>query len=248
LRPVADPWLPACSRRGCAGRGTEPGTFRFFHQSESADAPRSSFARNLPKRKSIRATPRVQQDRTLPLTLTVTPSALDGCTQAAILGFMPAQLPHRVWRSPPVLPARLEVQLQGHPSRLRTPPLSFSRLTSLTAEGMNMPRKPRKGWWAASTPYTARIPDKPTILSLRLAAAQPHHEDTRFYALGDGHSIPIGPSTSSAVRPWPRPTGGRQTPNIAGLGGKVLTQVVSRYLLPPAQPPSLFLAASLATP
>jgi hypothetical protein len=31
-----------------------------------------------------------------------------------------------------------------------------------------------------------------------------------------------------------RTYGGRQTPNFAGLGGKVLTQVVSRYYYPPS--------------
>ena len=38
--------------------------------------------------------------------------------------------------------------------------------------------------------------------------------------------------TSSAVRESPRTYGGHQTPNIAGLGGKVLTQVVSRNYYP----------------
>ncbi len=37
---------------------------------------------------------------------------------------------------------------------------------------------------------------------------------------------------SSAGRAWRARYGGRQTPNIAGLGGKVLTQVVSRWYYP----------------
>ena len=43
-----------------------------------------------------------------------------------------------------------------------------------------------------------------------------------------------GLSTSSAGRQWARTYGDSQTPNIAGLGGKVLTQVISRYYYPPS--------------
>jgi hypothetical protein len=59
------------------------------------------------------------------------------------------------------------------------------------------------------------------------------HEDTRFYALGTGHSILIRSLYVISRQGIARTYGGRQTPNIAGLGGKVLTQIVSRTYYPP---------------
>ena len=58
------------------------------------------------------------------------------------------------------------------------------------------------------------------------------HEDTRYYALGAGHSIPMRALYVISREAVARTYGGRQTPNIAGLGGKVLTQVISRYYYP----------------
>ena len=60
------------------------------------------------------------------------------------------------------------------------------------------------------------------------------HEDTRFYALGAGHSIPVRALYVISTQGVARTYGGRQTPNIAGLGGKILTQVVSRSYYPPS--------------
>jgi hypothetical protein len=58
------------------------------------------------------------------------------------------------------------------------------------------------------------------------------HEDTRYYALGTGHSIPMRALYVISREAVARTYGGNQTPNIAGLGGKVLTQVISRYYYP----------------
>lgn|GEM_PF-533080 len=58
------------------------------------------------------------------------------------------------------------------------------------------------------------------------------HEDTRFYALGAGHSILIRELYVISRQGVARTYSGHQTPNIAGLGGKVLTQVVSRNYYP----------------
>lgn len=58
------------------------------------------------------------------------------------------------------------------------------------------------------------------------------HEDTRFYALGNERSIPIRALYVISRQGVTRTYGGRQTPNIAGLGGKVLTQLVSRTYYP----------------
>jgi hypothetical protein len=59
------------------------------------------------------------------------------------------------------------------------------------------------------------------------------HEDTRYYALGNSHSIAIRALYVISRQGVTRTYGGRQTPNIAGLGGKVLTQIVSRTYYPP---------------
>jgi hypothetical protein len=58
------------------------------------------------------------------------------------------------------------------------------------------------------------------------------HEDTRYYALSKGHSVPVRALYIISRQAVTRTYGGRQTPNIAGLGGKVLTQVISRTYYP----------------
>jgi hypothetical protein len=109
----------------------------------------------------------------------------------------------------------------------------FLVLTSVTAEGINSHPALGKGvdgFYA----YTWRgFLDKtdgtylggwflPSLL----------HEDTRFYALGDGHSIPVRALYVISRQVVARTYGGRDTPNIAGLGAKVLTQVISRNYYP----------------
>jgi hypothetical protein len=59
-------------------------------------------------------------------------------------------------------------------------------------------------------------------------------EDTRYYALGAGHSIYVRPLYIISQEAVARTYGGHLTPNLAGLGGKVLTQVVSRNYYPPS--------------
>jgi hypothetical protein len=58
------------------------------------------------------------------------------------------------------------------------------------------------------------------------------HEDTRFYPLGPGHSILTRSLYVISRQAVARTYGGRQTPNIAGLGAKVLTQIISRTYYP----------------
>ena len=60
------------------------------------------------------------------------------------------------------------------------------------------------------------------------------HEDTRYYALGAGHRIVVRGLYVISRQVVARTYGGSRTPNIAGLGGKVLTQVISRYYYPPS--------------
>ena len=109
----------------------------------------------------------------------------------------------------------------------------FLGITSLTAEGMNQHPALGKGVGGAWA-YTWRgFLDKSdnTYLSAWLLASA-LHEDTRFYALGSGHSIPVRSLYVISRQAVARTYGGRQTPNIAGLGAKVITQVVSRTYYP----------------
>ena len=111
----------------------------------------------------------------------------------------------------------------------------FLGLTSLTAEGMNMHPSLGKGVGGFYA-YTWRgFLDKSdnTYLSAWLLPSL-LHEDTRFYALGAGHSIPLRALYVISRQAVARTYGGRQTPNIAGLGGKVLTQLVSKTYYPPS--------------
>jgi len=109
----------------------------------------------------------------------------------------------------------------------------FLGITSLTAEGMNMHPSLGKGIGGAWA-YTWRgFLDKSdnTYLSAWLLSSA-LHEDTRFYALGTGHSIPMRELYVISRQAVARTYGGKQTPNIAGLGAKVLTQIVSRTYYP----------------
>jgi hypothetical protein len=109
----------------------------------------------------------------------------------------------------------------------------FLGVTSLSAEGINehpVLGKGISGFYA----YTWRgFLDKTdnTYLSAWLLPSV-LHEDTRFFAMGPGHNIPIRALYVISRQGVARTYGGRQTPNIAGLGGKVLTQVVSRTYYP----------------
>ncbi len=109
----------------------------------------------------------------------------------------------------------------------------FLGLTSLTAEAIDEHPslgKGADGFYA----YTWRgFLDKTdgTYLSAWLLPSL-LHEDTRFYALGAGHSIVARSFYVISRQAVARTYAGRDTPNIAGLGGKVLTQVVSRYYYP----------------
>jgi hypothetical protein len=110
----------------------------------------------------------------------------------------------------------------------------FLGLTSVTAEGLNQHPDLGKGVGGFYA-YTWRgFLDKTdgTYLSAWLLPSL-LHEDTRFYPLGHGHSIAVREFYVISRQAVARTYGGTQTPNIAGLGGKVLTQYISRYYYPP---------------
>lgn len=109
----------------------------------------------------------------------------------------------------------------------------FLGLTSLSAEGLNEHPtlgKSIDGFYA----YTWRgFIDKTdgTYLSAWLLPSL-LHEDTRYYPLGHGHPVTVRILYVISRQAVAETYGGRQTPNIAGLGGKVLTQFISRYYYP----------------
>ncbi len=110
----------------------------------------------------------------------------------------------------------------------------FLGLTSLTAEGIDSHPALGKGvdgFYA----YTWRgFVDKTdgTYLSAWLLPSL-LHEDTRYYVLGRGSIMKrsLYVISREAVA---RTYGGRETPSLAGLGGKVLTQVISQTYYPPS--------------
>lgn len=112
---------------------------------------------------------------------------------------------------------------------------AFLGITSLVAEAQDAHPALGKGvggYWA----YTWRgFLDKTdnTYLSAFLLPSV-LHEDTRYYALGDGHGVWKRIGYVLSRQAVARTYGGRQTPNIAGLGGKAATQVISRYYYPPS--------------
>ena len=111
----------------------------------------------------------------------------------------------------------------------------FLGLTSITAEGMNSHPALGKGADGFYAYAWRGFLDKTdgTYLSAWLLPSI-LHEDTRYYALGPGHSIVKRSLYVISRQAVARTYGGSDTPNIAGLGGKVLTQVISRYYYPPS--------------
>jgi hypothetical protein len=110
----------------------------------------------------------------------------------------------------------------------------FLGITSLSAEGIDshpVLGKGADGFYA----YTWRGFLDKTDGTYLGAWALPSllHEDTRYYALGNQHhSIAARELYIISRQGVTRTYGGSQTPNIAGLGAKVLTQIVSRTYYP----------------
>jgi hypothetical protein len=109
----------------------------------------------------------------------------------------------------------------------------FLGLTSITGEGMNVHPVLGKGADGFYAYVWRGFLDKTdgNYLSGWLLPSL-IHEDIRFYALGKGHHIAIRALYVISRQGVTRTYGGRQTPNIAVLGGKVLTQIVSRTYYP----------------
>jgi len=109
----------------------------------------------------------------------------------------------------------------------------FLGITSLSAEGINshpVLGKGVGGFYAYTWRGLLDKTDGTYIGAWFLPSLL--HEDTRYYAMGNEHKIPIRILYVMSRQVVTRTYGERQTPNIAGLGGKVLTQLVSREYYP----------------
>lgn len=176
--------------------------------------------------------PRVHPDSSDPVDAEGKPIPLEMQQPKRILGFMPnfrsvsgGSKPHPPgWKYNFTIATR---QATDYSSFI------FLSITSLTAEGMNMHPALGKGIPGAWAYGWRGFLDKTdnTYLSAWLLPSI-LHEDTRFYALGTGHGIPMRALYVISRQGVARTYGGRQTPNFAGLGGKVLTQIVSRTYYP----------------
>ena len=148
-----------------------------------------------------------------------------------ILGFMPNFRSVSAGTVPPKPSFKTNFKVATHQA-FDYSSFLFLGLTSLTAEGIDshpVLGKGVDGFWA----YTWRgFLDKTdgTYLSAFLLPSL-LHEDTRYYGLGHGSIFRRAVYVISR-QGIARTYGGRETPNIAGLGGKVLTQVISRTYYP----------------
>lgn len=109
----------------------------------------------------------------------------------------------------------------------------FLGLTSLSAKGIDehpVLGKGPEGLWAYTWRGFLDKTDGTYIGAWFLPSLL--HEDTRYYAMGNERSIFIRELYVISRQGVTRTYGEHQTPNIAGLGGKVLTQLVSRQYYP----------------
>jgi hypothetical protein len=160
------------------------------------------------------------------------PIPLDRLQPHRILGFMPNFRSVSSGSKPHPPGWKYTFKVATHQS-LDYSTFIFLGITSLSAEGINSHPVLGKGVGGAWA-YTWRgFLDKTdgTYIGAWLLPSL-LHEDTRYYAMGHERSVPVRVLYIVSRQGVTRTYGGRQTPNIAGLGGKVLTQIVSRQYYP----------------
>ena len=178
--------------------------------------------------------PHQKPGTTLPLDADGNPIPLERQQPQRILGFMPNFRSVSAGAKPHPPSWKYNFTVATHQS-LDYSTFLFLGLTSLFAEGYNEHPSLGKGP-AGFYAYGWRgFLDKTdgTYLSAWLLPSL-LHEDTRFYPLGHGHSIVAREFYVIDRQAITRTYGGAPTLNIAGLGGKVLTQVISRTYYPPS--------------
>ena len=109
----------------------------------------------------------------------------------------------------------------------------FLGITSMSAEGLNEHKAFGKGvggFWTYTWHGFIDKTDGTYLQAFLLPSLL--HEDTRYYALGDQHRVSTRILYVISRQAVARTYSGHNTPNIAGLGGKVLTQYISRFYYP----------------
>jgi hypothetical protein len=109
----------------------------------------------------------------------------------------------------------------------------FLGLTTLSAEGLNEHPalgKGVNGFWNYGWRGFLDKTDGTYLSAWLLPSAL--HEDTRYYPLGAGHPIVERALYVISRQAVAKTYSGHDTPNLAGLGGKVLTQYISRFYYP----------------
>jgi hypothetical protein len=160
------------------------------------------------------------------------PVSLEHAQPKRILGIMPNFRSVSSGSKPPPPGWKYNFTVATHQS-LDYSTFIFLGLTSVSAEGMDSHPALGKGIGGFYN-YTWRgFLDKTdnTYLSAWLLASA-LHEDTRYYALGSPHHIITRALYVISRQAVARTYEGSDTPNIAGLTGKVLTQVISRGYYP----------------
>lgn len=176
-----------------------------------------------PLRKPAHAVPQDAQGNPIPL---------DRQEPARILGFMPNFRSVSAGASAPPPSWKYNFDVANHQA-FDYSSFYLLGLTSIIAEGFNQHPSLGKGIPGLYA-YTWRgFIDKTdgTYLSALLLPSI-LREDTRYYPLGSGHSIPKRTLYVISRQAVARNYDGEQTPNIANLGGKVLTQIISQYYYP----------------
>lgn len=181
-----------------------------------------------------KARPAPAPDAGVPLDANGNPIPLERQQPKRILGFMPNFRTVSGGAKPPPPGWKYNFTVATHQATDYST-FIFLGLTSFTAEATNSHPALGKGMGGFYAYAWRGFLDKTdgTYLSAWLLASA-LHEDTRYYALGAGHGIPVRALYVLSRQAVARTYGGRDTPNIAGLGGKVLTQVFSRYYYPPS--------------
>jgi hypothetical protein len=236
-QPVQLPDAPQPSASLQAASDSQPDSGAYSSSTDRSDPPELAFSSELeqtvqPAQNACQSGLRRQPSSDVPLDANGNPIPIERQQPRRILGFMPnfrsvsgGAVAHPPgWKYSFTIATR---QATDYSSFI------FLGLTSATAEGINehpVLGKGMDGFYA----YTWRgFLDKTdgTYLSAWLLPSI-LHEDTRYYALGDGHSITTRALYVISRQAVARTYNGSQTPNVAGLGGKVLTQVISRYYYP----------------
>lgn len=195
---------------------------------DSADGPQTSASSPTSPNASAHPAP----SPSVPVDANGNPIPLERQEPTRILGFMPNFRTVSGGAKPPPPGWKYNFTVATHQATDYSS-FIFLGLTSFMAEGIN--EHPALGKGASGFyAYTWRgFLDKTdnTYLSAWLLPSL-IHEDTRFYAMGAGHNYFVREMYVISRQAVAKTYGGHQTPNIAGLGGKVLTQVVSRNYYP----------------